>query len=166
MRPSRDCIHPSRQNRTLRLIMLITYHAAGELGRVAAVRHLSRGRRLQVRGYIGLHHAATQRIGDEHSSGSPAGAVVRALSHHQRLFTTPPQETDVFFIDFALRTAVLSIVRFHVTCQHKTHPFYRAIAKYLCLLLIKTPTLGVFIFCYAGGAGWDRFMPTKHVGFE
>lgn len=154
MRPSRDCIHPSRQNRTLRLIMLITYHAAGGVGRVAAGRHLSRGRRLQVRGHIGLHHAATQRVGDEHSSGSPAGAVMRALSHHQRLFTTPPQEINVFFIDFTLRTAVLSIssiFSLHANINKRTLQSARYPTTYT--LLIKTPALGVFIFCCAGGDG-------------
>lgn len=111
MLPAIDGIHPRRQNRTLMLIMLITYHAAGGVGRVAAGRHLSRGRRLQIRGHIGLHHAAAQRVGDEHSLGSPAGAASRTLSHHQRLAETPPRETNVFFIDLVLRTAVLSIIR-------------------------------------------------------
>lgn len=120
MLPANDRIHPSRQNRTLMLIMLITYHAAGGVGRVAAGRHLSRGRRLKVRGHIGLHHAAAQRVGDEHSSGSPAVAASRVLSHHQRLAETPPRDTNVFFIDFVLRTAVLSIIdNTHVTCQRQ-----------------------------------------------
>lgn len=99
-------------------IMLITYHAAGEVERVVAGRQLFRGRRLKVRGHIGLHHAAAQRVGDEHSSGSPAAAASRVLSHHQRLAETPPRETNVFFIDYVLRTAVLSIIdNTHVTCQ-------------------------------------------------
>lgn len=120
MLPGSERIPPSRQNRTLMLIMLITYHAAGGVGRVAAGRHLSRGRRLKVRGHIGLHHAAAQRVGDEHSSGSPAVAASRVLSHHQRLAETPPRETNVFFIDCVLRTAVLSIIDgTHVTCQRQ-----------------------------------------------
>lgn len=48
---------------------------------------LSRGRRLEIRGHIGLHHAAAQRVGDEHSfkqpSPSPACGALRAVSHHQ-----------------------------------------------------------------------------------
>lgn len=61
----------------------------GGRGKVAAGRHLSRGRRLEVRGHIGLHHAAAQRVWDEHSSGSPADAALLFLSHHQDLTTRP-----------------------------------------------------------------------------